>query len=285
MSAVETWARNGHTVALYADLDCESPRDNDCLTGLFLGLPHRSYNIGDGQLDGQARYPCPDCPGASCELCGGDGEREPASLTELAAMLKAKYEARVILPVGMIDHSGVSYYIGGGAHPHDPGGWDSGTCGFIFDTPEKLAAAWGEQVPTEEQITQALTGEIEEYARWASGDCYGYAITDPNGDEVDSSWGFIGEEYATESANEVADGLQPPAAITLTITVTLAVDRAAWAEEYGIEPGAVTADVATYYSAGALREHHLAGHNLFGPLGVVTKVTIDIPAAESTARR
>ena len=55
-----------------------------------------------------------------------------------------------------------------------------------------------------EQATKNLEGEIEEYAAWATGDCYGYVIEDENGDELDSCWGFYGMEYAIESAKESA---------------------------------------------------------------------------------
>lgn len=118
---VETFEQNGYTVKIQYDEDSSyaNPRQDTNL-GLFLGFPHRSYDIGD------ARFYAED-------YADEDGN-EPANQAELIAAIKAKHGSRVVLPVGMIDHSGVHYYIGGGAHWSDSAGWDSGTCGFIFDT-------------------------------------------------------------------------------------------------------------------------------------------------------
>jgi hypothetical protein len=207
MTIADTQQFAGFTIEMHYDEHCFSPRDNDCNTGLFLGLPHQHYNIGDEQLPQDLSFPC-DCtddgePFADCNKCSGAGEVSARNLTDLRDLLKIKYQARVILPVGMIDHSGVSYYIGGGAHWCDPGGWDSGTCGFILTTPERIAERWGEDPVTDEVLEQALTSEIEEYDRWARGDCYGFIINGPDGNEIDDScWGFIGYEYALSEARE-----------------------------------------------------------------------------------
>lgn len=220
---VETHQHNGYTIEIVVDdtSDVESPRDYDGNLGIFVGLPHRSYNIGDEQLGREHEIQCVECGGTGevldsdgtdtqCEACLGSGSRQPASQAELMADLKRVHQARVILPVGMLDHSGVSYYIGGGPHWSDSAGWDSGTCGFIMDTPDRLKAAWGEQVPTDEQIIAGLTSEVEVYSSWASGDVYGIVVKDPNGDDVESCWGFIGLEHAESSWRDMVPAEPPP---------------------------------------------------------------------------
>lgn len=283
---VEAFVHNGHTVALHQDTGCESPRDVDTLVGLFLGLPHRDYDIGDERINPTEEVPCPDCAGEgweACDYCGGQGVRPPASEAELVVMLKAKHGARVVLAVGMIDHSGVSYYVGGGAHLMDPGGWDSGTCGYILDTPDRLQATMGGDV-TDEQITKALTGEIEEYDRWARGECYGYVITDANGEQVDSCWGFIGHEWAVEAATEAADGLTAPTTVKFTVTATVEVDRATWAVEYGLQIADVPGDVADYYTADQVGQALRTGGNPLGPLGALSALTVRMPPAVGQER-
>ena len=201
--AIETWKSNGYTVKLFYDEGCESPREYENL-GLFLGFHSNRYlgdRIGDETFDPTVldeEYP------------------ELNTWTGLCQYLKATYGARVILKVGIIDHSGVAYYIGGGPHPCDPGGWDSGTCGVIFDTTDRRKACGGESDDyyTDEMITEQLTAEIEEYSQWASGQCYGYVITDSNGDEVVSCWGYIGYEYAKESASSAVP-TKPESAVPL----------------------------------------------------------------------
>jgi hypothetical protein len=39
---------------------------------------------------------------------------------------------------------------------------------------------------------------LDEYERWANGECFGWIINDDQPDE-DSCWGFVGEEYVRES--------------------------------------------------------------------------------------
>lgn len=207
-NAIETIEHNGYTISLYQDEDCSSPRDNDW-NFLFLGLPHRHYNIGDETIDvSDFKLPCTSglVYHEDCTECYGDGERVPSNLSELCDAIQAHYKARVCLPVGMIDHSGVSYYIGGGAHWSDSAGWDSGTCGFILDTPDIIRERYGDadlgyiQDLTDDMLVSAMTAEIAEYSSWAEGDCYGYVIEDVNGETVDSCWGFIGYEYAKREA-------------------------------------------------------------------------------------
>lgn len=130
----------------------ESPREwtNN---GTFVGFEHRNYNIGD-------RRPTPE---EMTALENGGWEA-------LEKHLKRTYGALVILRVGMLDHSGVMYYVGGGAHWSDSAGWDSGTCGYIFDTKaQRDETGCPEDV---EIITKALTEEIETYSQWANGDVY-----------------------------------------------------------------------------------------------------------------
>lgn len=201
MTLVEKCEKNGYTVEIHYDEDgsYSNPRDNTNL-GLFLGRPHRSYNIGDERLD------LDDLP---------EG-------TDVIAHLKEKYGARVVLPVGMLDHSGVSYYVGGGAHWCDPGGWDSGLCGFIFDTTEtrKLCGGDDDSYYTVDLITEVLTGEIGEYGKWANGEVYGVIVKDRNGDEVESSWGLVGFDYAKHEAESMIPNAdeQPEKLYTVRLT-------------------------------------------------------------------
>ena len=130
------------------DPDAESPRSWDNL-GTFVGFEHRRYEIGD-------RHPT-------------DGERTALELGGWAGLerhLQRQHGAILIVPVGMIDHSGTAYYLGGGAHWSDSAGWDSGTCGFIYSAGES-------GVP---DLRAALASELETYTAWANGDTWFYSI-------------------------------------------------------------------------------------------------------------
>jgi hypothetical protein len=49
-----------------------------------------------------------------------------------------------------------------------------------------------------------LESRITEMNQYLSGDVYGYVIETPDGDDLDSCWGFYGQQYATEEAIEAA---------------------------------------------------------------------------------
>lgn len=133
-----------------------------------------------------------------CPRCEGRGEVE----LPLAAYLKQERGATVILPLGLIDHSGISMYVGAGAHPHDPGGWDSGQVGVIFDTTETREQL---QDTTREEIEKQLRAEVDTYAEYLRGEVYCYTVTGPDGEHIDSCGGFLGDlEDVTAQANEAA---------------------------------------------------------------------------------
>lgn len=217
-------------VRIVHDDSPESPREW-CNVGTFVGFEHRSYNIGDRRpTQGEI---------TALEYGGWAG---------LVRHLERQYGATRVLPVGMLDHSGVTFYIGGGTHWSDAQGWDSGTCGYVFDTAEGRALTGVEPGEHEgaievgylrgkargmvDNIMAALTSEIETYDQWASGDVYGRiveyralcaaceALHAEDADDVpsecphcelndeDACWGFYGLDART---NGMADGLDADA--------------------------------------------------------------------------
>ncbi|MCH9835631.1 hypothetical protein K0U83_08195 [bacterium] len=207
---VDTRTKNGWTATIYYDQGCENPRDDDSHF-LFLGLKHRRYEIGDETIDHDMDCPngcdggflyneATDATDIVCDLCSGEGRA--ISLDMLEAFIQYKYKPLHMRRVGMGDHSRVWYYLGGGAAACDPGGWDSGTAGFMLYLPEHKEA-WGGD-PTTDELNAQMTAELREYTDWCNGNCYGYIITDINGDEVDSCWGLIGD-YGEEETMRVLD--------------------------------------------------------------------------------
>lgn len=166
------------TVRLEQDTDCSSPRENDNL-GTMVCF-HRRYTLGD-----EHSYSDPQ------EFIESNDYKS----------------AVVILPLGLIDHSGISMYVGSGAHSCDPGGWDSGQVGWIYVTRERARKEYGAKRITRkvrEQIEKCLRAEVEEYDSYLTGDCYGYIVEDEEGNTLDSCWGFIGYKWAKEEALSAA---------------------------------------------------------------------------------
>lgn len=54
-------------------------------------------------------------------------------------------------------------------------------------------------------LDAALDAELGEYLDWAAGECYGVIVTDADGEEIDSCWGFIGTDYAEKVARSGLD--------------------------------------------------------------------------------
>lgn len=175
MNIREKFLHKGLTVKLIHDEDCASPRENDNLGTMVCW--HRRYTLGDVQPT-----------------------EDPETYLET---LKADYgELPIVLPLYLYDHSGITMRTSSFSCP-----WDSGQVGFIYVTAAKLKAEYGDAPDAIERATKYLIGEVEEYASFIEGDCYGYIVEDPDGEQLDSCWGFIGFDYAKQEAIEAADWL------------------------------------------------------------------------------
>lgn len=222
MPPVEVREVNGFTVRVeydeYPDSD-SNPRDWDG-SFLWLGFPHRSYDIGDERLNpGTFEIECRSCHGDGkidipetnhdheCPACNGYGRESAGNLTELIELVKHDRKARVVVPVGMYDHSGVSFYLGA----DNPCRWDSGTCGLMLVTQEMLDE-WG-NTQTDEELIEGMRAEIQSYSDWSSGQVYDMVVVDCNGDEVERCGGFIGDDGIAEALAEglaYVEGMIPP---------------------------------------------------------------------------
>ena len=121
---------------------------------------------------------------------------------EMATHLTQMHEAAVILPLFLYDHSGLTLQTSPFSFP-----WDSGQIGFIYldratlfkEAPgqpkilTKAAKAWA---------TRCLLAEVEEYDQYLTGDVWGYVIEDSDSREVESCWGFYGEDYCKTEGEE-----------------------------------------------------------------------------------
>ena len=166
----------------------------------------------------------------------------PASLLEKnwEKILKKHY---IVLPVSLLDHSGLHIWVGSGSHWSDSAGWDSGQVGFIYASIEKARENWclykshpkcgwdfkipykkytkakidsigrvitpvslTDTVVTLREATEHLLGlEIEDFDNALTGSVYGYVVKSEDGEE-DSCWGFVGDiDYVKQEAYEHAE--------------------------------------------------------------------------------
>lgn len=176
-TALDTRTHRGLRITLHVDEDCESPRENDNL-GTIIAW-HRNYRLSDD-----------DAP----------KHIEPADFDP--------NEYAICLPIFMYEHSGVALSTRKAGQFADR--WDAGQVGWIYVTRDKLLHEYSAKKLTRrvrETAETVLAAEVEEYGRWCNGECYGYVVWDPiePDEQLDSCWGFIGDEYAWEAAIEAAN--------------------------------------------------------------------------------
>jgi hypothetical protein len=179
----EVVAHKGMTIKFWQDTTAEGPR-GDTQFGTMIHW-HRTYVLGDRSLN----------PEEQTAIEHGGPEA-------LVKHLK-RAGATEVLPLGLLDHSGLHMWVGGGSHFTDSAGWDSGTVGFIFDTPQGREDTGVDP----ERTVEALKAEVLEYDQYLTGDIWGYEITDARGKSIGGCWGMYGIDDCRTEAIAEADAL------------------------------------------------------------------------------
>lgn len=177
MDAIKTIEHEGYKIELYPDEDPESPRDWDH-PGKMVCF-HNRYTLGDRHNLNHK------------DFSGWDAMESHIS-EELGGV--------VILPLFLYDHGGITMSTG-------PFGcrWDSGQVGFIYITKDEVLSAFQVKTLTKDVLaraTELLESEVKVYDQYLRGDVYGYKVLDKDGEEVDSCWGYFGDDAAIEAAKE-----------------------------------------------------------------------------------
>lgn len=171
---------NGYTIEIHYDTDPISPRQDSNIGKMICS--HSRYNLGDKHDYRHDDY---------------------GSWEELEKQLVKDFKNDLILPLYLYDHSGITMNTTGFNCR-----WHSGQVGFIIVDRKGLEECCGIKrikKSDREKILKWLEGEVRVYDQYLTGDVYGYVITDEDGDELDSCWGYYGEEYAIEEARGIID--------------------------------------------------------------------------------
>lgn len=171
MDVIHKEVYKGYTIKIHTDEDAMNPREDCDELGTMVAF-HKRYTLGDKH-----------------DLKADDY----AGWDEMEEHIRKNLGAIIVLPLGLYDHSGITMYVGSGPGVGDSAGWDSGQVGFYYLTKAKFTKEYGKvtkrNLATAERV---MRSEIETYDHYLRGDVYGYTITDPNGEDGDSCWGFIG---------------------------------------------------------------------------------------------
>ena len=171
----------GNLVEIVSDDWCESPRHDGFNMGTFYTWM-RSYESPDkGRPDGFDELG---------ELYGIHCEDSPAEFLN-----KFNKYVGVAMPVYAIDHSNVEYRCSLNNPFNDP--WDSGFAGVIFATKERIREMYCIRRVTKkvrQRVIDEFVAEVAYYNDWANGRIHGYRMYDRHGEEIDSCYGFIGDD-------------------------------------------------------------------------------------------
>jgi hypothetical protein len=99
----------------------------------------------------------------------------------------------IVLPVYAFIHSGVALNTTGFSCP-----WDSGQSGYIYENKAAIREEFGVKrisAKLRKRVEDRMRAEVEEFGKYLNGEVYGFVIEDENGEEVDSCWGFFGDNW------------------------------------------------------------------------------------------
>jgi hypothetical protein len=179
MTPCETTKYKGCSIKVYQDEDPGNPRDDDNL-GTML-CKHRDYILGDRKR----------------------GEPEPTA-DEIVAVTKR--DDVLWLPLYLLDHSGLAIRSGTPSdswtssrnrYHEDSAGWDVSTVGIIYVDFAKLREEYSTKRITpaiKKKAYHVLECEVTTYHSYLAGEVCGFISEDPDGNTLDSCWGFYPED-------------------------------------------------------------------------------------------
>lgn len=208
------------TIKIEHDPDPENPREWGNL-GIMVCW-HRRYKLGDVQPKGDAEDYINDhlISEATREAIDNLNERfrevdshfpygkllkaaEAAVERRIEAIRKKDLEENILmLPLYLYDHSGITMSVGKFTCP-----WDSGQVGFIY-MPMKTARENWPDAPRAKGLA-CLLQEVETYDHFLTGQVFGWRAVDPEGEEIDSCWGYYGYDETKDDAYMIKDCAKP----------------------------------------------------------------------------
>jgi hypothetical protein len=114
--------------------------------------------------------------------------------------------------VYMYDHSGIGFSLSNRQYPFNCP-WDAGQIGVIYVAHAKLLEEFNLKEWNDEAIKIAdkhMAGEIDTYNTFVSGGCMGFVTRTPEGEVLDSCWGFYDLETCKAQAEACITQLELP---------------------------------------------------------------------------
>lgn len=88
---------------------------------------------------------------------------------------------------------------------HDFSSYQSWGWMALINTAATYVASDGNSYPSLPRPVDAAHATMSDYRTWAAGEVCGYVVKAPNGDDIESVWGFYDDDDALEQAKTVAE--------------------------------------------------------------------------------
>jgi hypothetical protein len=202
MEPCETYEHAGVKVEIHYDDDGQgcNPREWENVTTFVCW--HPDYVLGDYQFRSPNERGAVETPFRD----SGNGRGFP-SMEVLHRYITLVCGGLRVTPLYLYDHSGISMSAGTPS-PFwmDGQGWDTTMVGFAYCTDEDITRGCGDGAAyrTDEWMDEAIRTDVAEYDKYLRGEVYGYVVA-PGTEDEDSCWGFLGDEYVKQEANEAAE--------------------------------------------------------------------------------
>ena len=197
--------KDGARLSIYNDTSPESPREWDNI-GTMICF-HNRYSLGDKHKFGST----PDFFESLAMELGMEVEEGYGVTDTQLNEIKSKI---VILGLFLYDHSGITM----STTPFSCR-WDSGQVGFIYVTHDRIFKEYGDvTINRIEDVKQRLESEVKVYDQYLRGEVYGFKLEKAKKceccnhvewEEIDSCWGFYGDDIKDELLCHVEDKYKP----------------------------------------------------------------------------
>jgi hypothetical protein len=185
---MESFQVNGMTVKIMQDSDPSDPRTEFSNVGTMVCW-HKRYSLGDVQPTEEPIEFLRQI--METRVYSETRKWVPDDISE-DDINKYMNKHFVILPLYLMDHSGLSISTSPFGCP-----WDSGQVGFIYVDKESKDY---------DDLTVGLKFEVETYDKFLSDDVWGYTIMTEKGEVIDSCSGFYGFDRCKEEALHIVSG-------------------------------------------------------------------------------
>lgn len=162
---------------VHDDIPCEGPRDWCNIT--YMACPHRRYDLGDNEttLGFNATQ-------LATELCSNPPEWSHGNFPDdFGTVLTRDYDAMIMLPLYLYDHSGLTMHVGAFSSNMLPQGhaqYDTMFCGYIYMTRKQIHENYPDwkrlTAARKERLFEIMQSDVEIYNDHLCGAVFGWVV-------------------------------------------------------------------------------------------------------------